>query len=536
MQTLIDGLAFSPDPERLVEQEKVAKEIAEGFEWGKRVMFLSAPTGNGKTLTAELVRRELDARMLYCCSDKELQRQFRKDFTHAEVLFGKSNYPTLDHPDQFPELACDSCNMEEGDCSFCSVVIDCPYRVAKRNLQEPTCKVVATNTSYLLAESGLGDRSHCRTAYRDELLVLDEGDRIIDELLSYAELRISPQRKKQLGLPDVEKVTVAESWVTWCEHAIPLVKAAYSVLPSRSSNPGIIKRRRGLVELHTRLKDLLPELASGNWILTGYDKGGIVFKPILATEIAPVIFGNYRRVLLMSASFISPSDMADELGVSEYGVVSMEPKIPVSARPVIVCPVAEMKFSNKAESFPLMVEAVEKIMSWEEGRGLIHTVSYELAKAMSYIDSPRIRWYANSTEKEEVVKWFKETPGAVIIAPSMERGVDLPDEMLRWMVIAKLPFPNLGDKQVNARLHSRNGSTWYRIQTIRSLVQMCGRGSRHADDFCRAYVIDKQLLRLLTQSKRLFPRWWMSAVEIVPWKVVQARFATTRTTRAKEKN
>jgi Rad3-related DNA helicase len=80
-------------------------------------------------------------------------------------------------------------------------------------------------------------------------------------------------------------------------------------------------------------------------------------------------------------------------------------------------------------------------------------------------------------------------------------------------VICKVPFPNLGDKQISARLHSKGGNLWYRVQAVRSIVQMSGRGMRHEDDYCETYILDSQFVsNLWKQSKQLFPNWWVEAL------------------------
>jgi Rad3-related DNA helicase len=97
----------------------------------------------------------------------------------------------------------------------------------------------------------------------------------------------------------------------------------------------------------------------------------------------------------------------------------------------------------------------------------------------------------------------------------LDRGVDLPDEQCRVVIIAKVPYPYLGDRQVNARLHSKGGQVWYNVQTVRSIVQMTGRGVRHEDDWCVSYIIDSQFNNLWSRGRGLFPLWWKEAME---WK------------------
>ena len=98
----------------------------------------------------------------------------------------------------------------------------------------------------------------------------------------------------------------------------------------------------------------------------------------------------------------------------------------------------------------------------------------------------------------------------------MDRGIDLPDDACRVQVVAKIPFPYLGDKQVNARLYSAGGQTWYRVNTLRSLLQSTGRGVRHPDDWAITYILDQSFGKLWQQSRRIIPQWWSEGLR---WRV-----------------
>jgi Rad3-related DNA helicase len=111
-----------------------------------------------------------------------------------------------------------------------------------------------------------------------------------------------------------------------------------------------------------------------------------------------------------------------------------------------------------------------------------------------------------------VLDKFLSIEDAVLLAPSFERGIDLPEEDCQVIIIAKVPYPYLGDKQISARMRTRGGQTWYAVQTIRSIAQMTGRGMRSAGDWCDTYVLDAQFRRIYKDHKRLFPKWWRESL------------------------
>jgi len=106
----------------------------DAFGRGARHVVVSAPTGSGKTVIGECVRRALGGRGTYVCVDKGLQDQVLRDFPYAAVLKGRANYPTLDYPERHapPErLSCDDCTAEPPGrprCKWCSDTGGCPYR------------------------------------------------------------------------------------------------------------------------------------------------------------------------------------------------------------------------------------------------------------------------------------------------------------------------------------------------------------------------------------------------------------------------
>ena len=95
----------------------------------------------------------------------------------------------------------------------------------------------------------------------------------------------------------------------------------------------------------------------------------------------------------------------------------------------------------------------------------------------------------------------------------MDRGVDLPEEECRVVVICKMPYPDLGDTQISRRVHaSKDGDNWYAHKTISTIVQMAGRGVRSDKDFAVTYILDEQFRRVYDDHRVLFPAWFKEAV------------------------
>ena len=100
-----------------------------------------------------------------------------------------------------------------------------------------------------------------------------------------------------------------------------------------------------------------------------------------------------------------------------------------------------------------------------------------------------------------------------MLSPSFTRGVDLPDDKCRCIIIAKVPFPYLGDPQIAKRVKEPNGNWWYSLQAVQAMIQMTGRGVRHEKDYCTTYILDKQFSRLRGRMLKVFPKWWLEAIK-----------------------
>ena len=89
-------------------------------------------------------------------------------------------------------------------------------------------------------------------------------------------------------------------------------------------------------------------------------------------------------------------------------------------------------------------------------------------------------------------------------------GVDLKDNLSRFQVIVKVPYPDLTDKKVSV-LKQRNPK-WYEWNTILRLIQAYGRSVRNADDYANTYILDSSVSFLLKNGKEMIPKWFSEAI------------------------
>ena len=327
------------------QQKEAVDVIVKSFDSSgpTRIFQLDAPTGSGKTLIAELTRQRLGYRVVYLCSTLALQSQFALDFPYAAVLRGRSNYLTLDSLDRDLtcadcvkekltylkcQLPCSSCppphcecppnvclreSEEQLHCRWCHPVTSCPYESAKATAFRSD--LVCTNLSYFLNEANFVNR----LTYKRDLIIIDEADLIEDALLHFVTVAVSPRQQKDFGLYPPDRKTVESSWIAWAISAESTVRTLLRRKPTGEIHS--IRRHKSLSRLLDnikRLNDPDSGLASGNWVYTGYDKGGIEFKPIRVDSLAnDLLWRHCDRWLLMSATTISFAVEADNLGMDQ---------------------------------------------------------------------------------------------------------------------------------------------------------------------------------------------------------------------------
>ncbi len=525
---------FRPAQLQALERIKVSK---------KRFILLQAPTGSGKSLIVAAAQRLLRTRFLYTCHTKQLQAQFVDDFAcdlegkgYAVELKGRANYPTLRYRHLFPKINASMCTAKkevhcrwccDGDCNpngitgadgreLCFAKLDCPYRVQKAHAAGADLAVV--NTALFLNEANfVGQFSGW------PWLVLDEADLIESALMNFVEVEITRRWIERLGLEPPKKKTVQEAWIEWASNvALPAVTAELQRLESEYGVEDM-RRQQELERMQRKLEFFLREVSEkGRWVFLP-EAERWTFKPVFVSKYAEQhLWRHADRFMLMSATIISPDEMAHSLGIprDEIDFIDLPSTFPPERRPIYYLPAANITKKTEGVERPKAIAALDAILdNHPNDKVLVHTVSYDYAQqtvAMSR-HKKRMLTYDQAKDREVKLEEFKRAPnGTVLVASSMERGVNLPGDLCRVAVVMKVPFLNLGDKQIATHLHSnkKTGQLWYNVSAIRTLVQMCGRGMRSASDRCDVYILDAQFERLYRENKYLFPEWWRAALKM----------------------
>jgi len=176
--------------------------------------------------------------------------------------------------------------------------------------------------------------------------------------------------------------------------------------------------------------------------------------------------------------------------------------------PIYYIPTYKMNYANKNESFPKISIMAEKIIAANNCKGIVHTGSYENARIF-YNSMPneikkRLLLYGDSRQKEVVMNEYKESTNKVLVGPTLTEGIDLPNDLCRFIILMKVPYPNITGKLVKKKIELF--PLWYNSTTSNAIIQGIGRGVRSDNDWCRTYILDGCFSLLYQQTKDQYPK------------------------------
>ena len=523
------GIPFKKFTTLRPQQEELISCSVDSFNSGRKYVMVNAPTGTGKTLVDMMVAHNTALKSLYICSSKILQDQLIQDFPEAKILKGRNNYQCNLHKmltaDSCLEkcqpykkkLKCLVCNSSCDSCESDKYsIIDCNYYDTKSDVMRS--KYAILNTHYYLNEL-----NYSGSFKNYQTVVIDEADTLEETLTNFISFSIHPVQLKKYNLEEPEYVTKLESWIEWAKQAqekIDKIYKQYSWLlkikdEERKEYEKDIKEFSVIKNLKTKIEMLVENLDAG-WLFEHKDK--FSFSPIWLTPALSekYLWQHADRFLLSSATLHKKPIMAKLLGldISDIDYFETNSPFPIENRRIIYKPVVALrkKSDNYEEDENKIVDEIcRTIDNHKNEKGIVHAVSYKFAQKIARAHNRCIAH--NCTDKNIKLADFYNSKDFVFVSPSSEHGLDLRDDLARFCIWGKVPFPNLTDKRVSARLYGsgRFGQEWYSSVTAQKLCQGWGRAIRSETDYAVNYIFDSQFDKVISY----LPKWIIEAIETV---------------------
>jgi Rad3-related DNA helicase len=352
------------------------------------------------------------------------------------------------------------------------------------------------------------------------------------ELSRFIELAITDRTASALGIewPDVTTHAQAVKWIkeTYLLNAQRVVLEMERDVQDFKGLEGHEKEYADLLKKCTALKSHVDKVIkflqvqnADNWVFeilpaVGGSGAKITFKPIDVSPFAEdTLFRLGKRVLLMSATVIRPDIFAQSLGIPEEqrACLTIPTPFPVENRPIMPFPIGSMSSDNIETTLPKMAQAVKEILKEHKGdKGIVHCHSFRVANYLrKHVKDKRLIFHDSHDREEALKKHLTSKEPTVLVSPSMAEGVDLRDDLARFQILMKVPYPSLGDKLVRKRMH--RWSWWYPMQTVKTIVQAVGRAIRSETDHAATYILDADWRRFYGQHKELFPDAFRAALK-----------------------
>jgi ATP-dependent DNA helicase DinG len=241
---------------------------------------------------------------------------------------------------------------------------------------------------------------------------------------------------------------------------------------------------------------------------------------LLPLNISPFlrpVFDRVRYRIFMSATIDYPM-LKRELGLEDADtiLIDLPSPFPVENRKVMLMNAYTLNKENMHNERTLMQVSsiVDTLMNKHQNeKGLILTTSYELAgNIFRYSNNKHRLLLTKDMSAKEVLEKHARTDANVILTPTMWEGVDLRDDLCRFIIIAKTPYPSLADKRTKVK--AERDKNWYYSVTLMRLIQGCGRGVRHEKDYCITYILDSNATWLIKGKVKqdAVPRWFKDAL------------------------
>lgn len=511
----------------------------------KKIILLEAPTGSGKSGLAVGYATLMGEPLLVLTGTLQLQDQYEAQLGLLTAR-GRPNFPCqLDPAVMASEAVCtvgSACHHKsytrhlfypdlEHDaetCVSCQKSGDVPCMYYYQRFVAESAGEVVLNYPYWLALANYSGAFQKRA-----IMVFDEAHALEDEVRRFATVRFTRRQADLLSLtiPWMPAEDVA-AWGAWVKTGRMRMAREYRAITQGTAGPpagGHDEQRRKSLLAFCRAADMLFSQPSDSWvgekeIIRGMETGTTTFKPIWVSGVSQRVLTRHfgEKVILMSGTILDPDMYCDSLGLNTDDVdfIRVPSTFPAERRPFYYEPIGKLNV-NDPTKITRLVTGIDQILDkYPSRRGIIHTVSYKLAE---YIvtrsrHSPRMIGH-DSKNKVAQLNYYKTRSDGIWISPSSGVGLDLPYDLCEFQIIAKLPFPDLGDKQIKQRMKTGpdgrplpSASRWYNWLTACQLIQMYGRGMRAPDDRCDTYLLDGNYGWFRHYFRSVAPEWVLKAM------------------------
>lgn len=518
-------LSFVPRPFQVEACNKVLIEFVDNK---KTNVILNAGTGSGKSIIGLVIAEVLSdltndggLKSVVSMHQNSLVDQYGNTFkSHDNVIQikGASNYKCSIMDDTAEQCIQSSMNTLGIGQELCR---SCEYKKLKS--QRNSISHLITNFSFAFVDRMFADILDPRLIY-----IWDEAHTLNEVFVEHNSIYISDKRissfQKDLIGHDIESnvssrfqklsLDITSGKVndnTYIKFIEELNKIYSSISQYfESASVSFIKSNRNkfvaMTKLSKKYKNLsckISDLLQYNYehIFEINDMNEISIKAVFIGSMFDVI-RNSKYNLFMSAT-ISKDYMNTtmKLDKNTTAFIKLPPVFPKENKEVVfVKPLLKLNYSTMKD--PKIIKSIKdsvlklvKFHTQQNESGIILVPSFVMGEMIStelkkHKLNTKIFEHMRGEKIGISIEAFKKYSGnSVLISPSIFEGIDLADDFSRFQIIAKVPWPSLGEKRM--KFIADNHKEVYKAITLHKLVQGLGRSVRNENDYSTTYILDE---------------------------------------------
>ncbi|HPM21255.1 MAG TPA: helicase C-terminal domain-containing protein [Thermotogota bacterium] len=488
-----------------------------------KFVCLELPTGIGKSgIAITLAKYFRNSYIL--TTQKILQAQYIKDFSEIPNIWSISNYKCTTRPNI-------SCEVGKSLNNLLKSVAPCKCKYDTDKKLFTDSPVSLTNVPFFLYSSMASDLA------KRKLLIIDEAhnlDSIVTEFVSLKILRGDLEEANIGWLKQKRDIFSVKQWII------------NSILPSyiklleykKITLNDYIKKYGDEISSKPEIKTLVKQIdyyekmviniqqfntnsdKLNEWVLTiSNSDDEVIFRPLFSNRYSNESLYKYAdKVLFMSGTILDKKTFCNNNGIdeSQCAFLSLDSEFDKNNRPIFTAGVASLSYKNIDKSLPIVTHAIDEIINdpqHKDVKGIIHSGSFKILKYIKdNIKNDRLLFHTSEdNNKIDIYKkhMLSDEP-TILVSPGMNEGVDLVDDLSRFQIIVKIPYPYLGDNYIKTKMEKIQN--WYSWTTAKTLMQSCGRSIRNEDDWSITYILDSDWNYFYHKNKSMFPKWFLESI------------------------
>lgn len=513
MKSLKEILTYSPHKElreiQIQAVESVYNMIKDKPE--KKFFILELPTGTGKSCIGWILAHAFDTGY-FITIQKLLQDQYVREMGNKmAILKGQNAYQCKHHN----EYTC-----ENSVCATKPFIrkkhnAECPYVLAVDNALASDFSMFNAHSFYFQFKYG-----KFKGLSRD-ILIVDEGHLIESAYMSIIET-VLIENDVVKDIPSFNNVKDYVPYMTELQNNIcKIIEEEGGDDQEEGSDyvsTDIVKRLIKLRKLSNKLVVLLDDIKSGSeWVhqIENRNDGRrrVVFKPVFVNAfITSSLYSCASKVIIMSATIGSFREFCARSGIRKEEAIIVRGSSPFPVENRLIKYEGQGKMSRKhfEANFSKLIKRIKEILEeYKNERGIIHTHSEWLAsRIVNELKDDRVT--VKNGNVIAMLKTHESKSNSVIVAAGLATGLDLKNDLARFAIIPKMPYPSLGDIQIKRR--TELSQEYYNHLTALNIVQAYGRTVRNVDDYAMTFILDSDFGSYKHFNKKHLPEWFLEAI------------------------